>query len=248
MENKNILLPIEDNGAYLEKRDGFNYLFLFDDSENYLKYVWTSKNNPQRLVFPQLDYSERDVKGLKTIEDCKAIMESDSDGKLIRKKQKEIVEELSKGKICINTGAFNSAIKYSSEKSPITLVFTGNASIKFAASSFGKGVVTIILPKDMQLYKVSEMDSRSRACYNEKYVIAHKMINPQNLDYSDEMIDSVFDAVRVVPIFEISTPELKITVDQEHYFNRKENKISEYPFNQQILTDDNKFVPPEYEM
>lgn len=236
---------IENNGAYLSATpdedktllQDSRYMYLFDESMHSIQHVWTSTHTPGRLQLPPVDYSSQDFKGIKDFTDCKAIMESNSESKLIRKKQKDIVETIAKGKINIGAHAFSRVCPKHIDKG-ITLVVTGNAGIKFLPSSFGKGKFELILPPDMKLYKVMDKDSRSRVCTNERYMIASSIIDPQNPEYSDKMIDSVFETVRIIPVSEINTPNLSIKVNPDLVYHKKgEAILSQKEFADQLKKD-----------
>jgi len=218
---------VKNNGAYVE--ENFNYMYIFDESMHTVKHVWTSEYSSPSLTFPQIDYTPEELKVASSIKDCKKLLEDSGNNSLIRRKQKKIVETLAQGKTVLGVGAFSSATQREGVVlSPIYLTITGNASIKFSPSSFGKANVELILPKDMLLYKVMDRDSRSGVCSGERYLIASKIINPQNLDYSDEMIDSVFDTLRIIPITHIQSKDFSLIVDDEHYYSREDGTVHDY--------------------
>lgn len=217
---------VKNNGAYVE--ENFDYMYIFDETMHTVKHVWASEYAPSHLIFPQIDYNDGELKVVQKFDDCKKIMEDPTESKLIRKKQKQIVETLAQGKINIGTGAFTNATKRDGSPISITLVITGNASIKFTPSSFGKAKIELILPQDMMLYKVMDKDPRSGVCTGERYMIASKVINPQNLKYSDEMIDSVFDTIRVIPVSHIQSKDFSLRIDDECYYDREDESVHDY--------------------
>ena len=140
----------KNNGAYID--ENFDYMYIFDESMHTLKHVWMSEYAPSELTFPEINYEDNEFKIARNLEECKTIMEDPR--KTLRKRQKHIVETIAQGKVNIGVGAFAGATKKEGVVCPIYLAITGNASIKFVPSSFGKAKVELILPRDMMLYKV----------------------------------------------------------------------------------------------